>query len=385
MLNSMRRTGFFLALTWAILTPFVTAGQAVAVRPLSVISVDVPGDAIAVKPALAGTSWTLVSWGNPDSPNDRVANTEITLAFEDDRIGGTSGCNRFMASYTANNSQLEIGVPAGTRMACPEEIMEQEFKFLAALEGAQDYAIADGQLRVNYTTDEGEGVLIFAADGASGQGQTQPPSASAGESLAGTSWMLASWGDPDSQNTPLPDTEITLVFDEDSLGGSSGCNLYTAPYTAASSGLEIGVAAGTLMMCPEEIMDQEFEFLTALQGAQKYAIADGQLRVNYTTDEGAGVLVFEPEETATESENQKTIYVASQMVDCVGVGPQKCLQVREEPGADWQFHYSGIEGFNYEPGYNYTLRIREEAVENPPADASSIRWILVDIVDKTVE
>ncbi|MGC9525337.1 MAG: META domain-containing protein [Limnospira sp.] len=304
MLNLIGRTGCFWALTWAIATPFVTAGQAIASQPLSVISVDIPGDTLAVKPALAGTSWTLVSWGDPDSPNDRVADTEITLAFEENRISGTSGCNRFMASYTAENSKLEIGVAAGTRMACPEAIMNQELQFLAALEGAREYAIADGRLTVNYTTDEGSGVLIFAADGGAGQMPTQPPSVTSEMPLAGTSWTLASWGDPDSQNTPLPDTEITLVFDEDSLGGSSGCNGYVAPYTITSSGLEIGIAAGTLMMCPEEIMDQEFQFLTALQGAREYAIADGRLTVNYTTDEGAGVLIFEPAETATESENQ---------------------------------------------------------------------------------
>jgi heat shock protein HslJ len=80
---------------------------------------------------------------------------------------------------------------------------------------------------------------------------------------------------------------------------------------------------------------------------------------------------------------EKTIYVGPRQVDCVGVAPQKCLLVKENPDDDWSMYYDRIEGFDYEPGYEYELRIVEEEVENPPADASSIRWTLVEVVSKT--
>ena len=80
---------------------------------------------------------------------------------------------------------------------------------------------------------------------------------------------------------------------------------------------------------------------------------------------------------------EKTIYVGPRQVDCVGVAPQKCLLVKEKPGDDWTMHYDQIQGFDYEPGYEYELRIVEEKIENPPADASSIRWTLVEVVSKT--
>ena len=79
----------------------------------------------------------------------------------------------------------------------------------------------------------------------------------------------------------------------------------------------------------------------------------------------------------------RTLYVAHFRVDCVGVAPMKCLQVRETPNAEWRMFYDGIEGFDYEEGYDYELRVRTEEVENPPADASSIRWILEEVVSKT--
>jgi heat shock protein HslJ len=78
----------------------------------------------------------------------------------------------------------------------------------------------------------------------------------------------------------------------------------------------------------------------------------------------------------------KTIYVGPYQADCVGVAPQKCLLVKENPNDDWTMFYDQIEGFEYEPGYVYELQITEEKIENPPADASDTRWTLVEIVEK---
>ncbi|GAB4489127.1 MAG: hypothetical protein OHK0019_06360 [Saprospiraceae bacterium] len=60
----------------------------------------------------------------------------------------------------------------------------------------------------------------------------------------------------------------------------------------------------------------------------------------------------------------------------------KCLQYRETPDGAWKNWYSGIEGFTYEEGNFYTLEIKEEKVANPPADGSSIKWVLVKEVKK---
>ncbi|GAB3575337.1 hypothetical protein GCM10027578_39370 [Spirosoma luteolum] len=72
-----------------------------------------------------------------------------------------------------------------------------------------------------------------------------------------------------------------------------------------------------------------------------------------------------------------TLDVAAQERDCMGMGPRKCLYVRENGKGDWQLFYDPIEGFTFEPGYTYTLRVKRQAVENPPADGSSLRYTLV--------
>lgn len=75
--------------------------------------------------------------------------------------------------------------------------------------------------------------------------------------------------------------------------------------------------------------------------------------------------------------------IASEQGDCVGVAPMKCLLVKKEGQADWEFFYNGIEGFNYVPGYEYVLEVRTEKVENPAADQSSLKYVLVKEVSKT--
>ena len=79
----------------------------------------------------------------------------------------------------------------------------------------------------------------------------------------------------------------------------------------------------------------------------------------------------------------RTLEVWPVRVPCVGVGPMTCLRVRESADAPWTLMYSDIVGFDYQPGYLYTIRIREDAVANPPADGSSIRRTLVAVLSRT--
>lgn len=80
---------------------------------------------------------------------------------------------------------------------------------------------------------------------------------------------------------------------------------------------------------------------------------------------------------------EKEVWVAHFVSDCVGVGPQKCLNVRESPEVEWTLWYDPIEGFEHEAGYDYRLLVNETTVSDPPADASSIHWTLVEILEKT--
>lgn len=69
----------------------------------------------------------------------------------------------------------------------------------------------------------------------------------------------------------------------------------------------------------------------------------------------------------------------------IGEGLYLVYLVQEEEkigGEDWSYLYDEIEGFNYELGYIYDIKVRKVEVENPPADASSIKYILVNVRSK---
>ncbi len=89
-------------------------------------------------------------------------------------------------------------------------------------------------------------------------------------------------------------------------------------------------------------------------------------------------------------ENEQIWEVAPTKIDCVGVAPMKCLQVREVNGdaangdtmGEWKTHYAPIEGFDFVEGFKYRILVRSEKVENPPADASAIKYTLVKVLEK---
>lgn len=79
-----------------------------------------------------------------------------------------------------------------------------------------------------------------------------------------------------------------------------------------------------------------------------------------------------------------TLFIGPIQVDCEGEAPQKCLLVRKDPTEPYGLFYDPIEGFDFRKGREYELRVAVEEIENPPADASSLRWRLVEVVSSTL-
>ncbi len=98
---------------------------------------------------------------------------------------------------------------------------------------------------------------------------------------------------------------------------------------------------------------------------------------------GQEPIAAEPTQTDEGQGEMKTLYVGPELVDCVGIAPMKCMQVKEDPNGAYQNFFSPIEGFTFEPGYTYELRVNVETIANPPADGSSLRYTLVEIVNQT--
>src|SRR6185369_1496493 len=57
-----------------------------------------------------------------------------SATFADGTVTGSTGCNRFTASYALDGEKLEIGHVAATQMACPPPADKIERDYLAALD-----------------------------------------------------------------------------------------------------------------------------------------------------------------------------------------------------------------------------------------------------------
>lgn len=106
------------------------------------------------------------------------------------------------------------------------------------------------------------------------------PQAGSGSDLAGTSW-LATGINGGSQNLTdvLPGTTLTAAFGEDgTIAGNSGCNDYSGPYKVTSGQIGIGPLSSTMKACsdPTGVMEQEAQYLAALENAQVFVI-DGNV------------------------------------------------------------------------------------------------------------
>ncbi len=91
-----------------------------------------------------------------------------------------------------------------------------------------------------------------------------------------------------------------------------------------------------------------------------------------------------------ENMETETFWINSAKVDCVGVSPMTCLQIQKSNVIvykAWQNFYTKIEGFEYEPGYIYRVKVAVESL-NPktvPADASAKRYELIEVLEKEAD
>ena len=74
------------------------------------------------------------------------------------------------------------------------------------------------------------------------------------------------------------------------------------------------------------------------------------------------------------------------LFDSEGKYPMVCMRVMDEdfPGEWRNLPMSAIEGFDYEPGHMYTLKVRRTILANPPADASAYTYRLLAILEDRI-
>jgi len=85
--------------------------------------------------------------------------------------------------------------------------------------------------------------------------------------------------------TPGESKELHMILKgEDRVGGYAGCNQFTGSVTVTGDGLSFGPIASTRRMCPE-VMQQEGDFLQALENAHRFSISGEDLAIENANGE----------------------------------------------------------------------------------------------------
>jgi len=202
-----------------------------------------------------------------------LAGTGISAEFTaDGTVAGSAGCNRYSGTYTVSGGNITFSTQlAMTMMMCEQPVMDQESAYMQALGEAKTFAVNGDQLTL--TGGDGTKLAVYKAQS---------------QDLAGTNWEVTAYNNgKQAVIGVLEGTTLTASFGKDgALSGNSGCNDFNGPYKVDGDQITIGPLASTMKMCsdPVGVMDQEAQYLAALQSAAKYQIEGNVLQLRTKDD-----------------------------------------------------------------------------------------------------
>ena len=97
--------------------------------------------------ALEGEDWILTQMLTAGGQTE-IVDVGVSASFGT-TVSGTSGCNRYNASYEASGSEISFGPISGTQMACPEAQSSTEARYLQLLDGVGSYEVSGRSMSMN--------------------------------------------------------------------------------------------------------------------------------------------------------------------------------------------------------------------------------------------
>lgn len=134
--------------------PVLQDGASGPHAPLDLMMRQLPTTAPPARPPVAAadlvnTYWKLVELGGaPAAVSNGQREPYLTLQANERRLIGSGGCNRMGGSYQLQAGNLQFGPIAGTRMACPDG-MDQEQAFFDVLGRIRHWTIKGQHLELS--------------------------------------------------------------------------------------------------------------------------------------------------------------------------------------------------------------------------------------------
>jgi heat shock protein HslJ len=130
-------------------------------------------------------------------------------------------------------------------------------------------------------------IVLLVAMAGCGEGQDAK-----GGPLEGLRWEMIALRSGTNLVAANPTTIATVVFSNGQAFGSTGCNLYQAPYSIDSDSISFGELAQTGSACNPDYTVQGDAFIRAMQATERFVLSEDGLEL--TGADGAAQLVFRP-------------------------------------------------------------------------------------------
>jgi heat shock protein HslJ len=178
----------------------------------------------------------------------------LTLAFKDDRVSATAGCNTYASAVALDDHKVKVSSLAGTLMACPGDRAGADEWLIGLLNSSPGWQLDDTKLTLH-----GDNLTVHLLD----KKVAQPD-----KPLVGTTWIVTGLITPNAQirsqtiNQVKPN--LTIAADG-AVSGTAGCNRLIGTATVAGADVTFHVGT-TKMLCSPEVMEVEGDVLKALDG-----------------------------------------------------------------------------------------------------------------------
>lgn len=230
-------------------------------------------------PAIAGADvqgvWILREGRSPSGVIEPVRGADITLQIEDERAGGSGGCNTYGGGVSIDGNTFEAGGFAVTEIGCPEDVAEPEARYLEAMEDVDTVSVEGETMTLTGPDSE----LVF---------RRVPPLDP--EPLTGTVWILESLVEGPAAGSAVSSAKPArlLLKDDKTFEGTTGCRAFTGLWTV--SGDLVDVTQLVFEGSCDRGQDQDAH-VAAVLGTAFRAEVDGR-RLTLTADRGDFALVY---------------------------------------------------------------------------------------------
>ncbi len=242
-----------------------------------------------------------------------------------------------------------------------------------------------------------------AAPASAPAASTATPGANVTATLKQYHWQLANATNKNGQRIDAlfarADKPLQLDFLARDLAIRNTCNRMHGSYSLSDGKLVLGMLASTMMACQDpKLMALDSAVGMYLNGTLAFALdaTDAKPTLTLTTTQG-DKLAFTgtPTPETRHGNTGETMFLevapATKPCNNPGMPNAQCLYVRElhygahgaregQPGP-WQVLGQDIEGYTHHPDMRNVLRVKRYKVANPPADASSVAYVLDMVVE----